>query len=360
MARVISLLGKGGTGRSTLTLAMAQAEARRGKKVLVISLEPLSAIGHYLDVNLSAEPQEVATNLWAVHFSTTNRLEGYWSKLRVAEEEFARISLFREVYGQEMGILPGFDQFLLLFALRDWDLNGNYDYLFFDGGSGLEHLRMFAVPEQGSWYVRRFGEAFSKSPIGQILSPFLEPIARSILTVNFSGDNVKQTTGKLTDILGEGKAVMESPDRLLLYLVTTEDPLAVATARRLWGASQLMGLSVGGILVRGTADLGEQFSSLPIRRVPEGTAAELSEKVEDLAGASPILPRTFVTDEQARTVSIHLPGFTKKQVELSQYGPELTIRAADQRRNFVLPYGLSGLRATGAKFANDYLTITLG
>lgn len=54
MARVISLLGKGGVGKSTLTLAMAQAEARRGKRVLVLSLETVSTIGLLLDTRLGA------------------------------------------------------------------------------------------------------------------------------------------------------------------------------------------------------------------------------------------------------------------------------------------------------------------
>lgn len=75
---------------------------------------------------------------------------------------------------------------------------------------------MFAVPDQLSWYTRRLGEAFQKSAIGQVLSPFLEPIARAILTVNISTENVRATTGRFTDILDEGKSVMQNPNRLLL------------------------------------------------------------------------------------------------------------------------------------------------
>ncbi|UFP95712.1 ArsA family ATPase [Gloeobacter morelensis] len=361
MARVISLLGKGGVGKSTLTLAMAQAEARRGKRVLVLSLETVSTIGLLLDTRLGGEPTEVEPNLWAVHFSTTALMERNWNRLRTAEEEYSRIPLFREVYGQELGALPGFDQFLAMSALRDYDLSGKYDYLFFDGVAGQEQLRMFAVPDQLSWYTRRLGEAFQKSAIGQVLSPFLEPIARAILTVNISTENVRATTGRFTDILDEGKSVMQNPNRLLLFVVSTADPLALTVARQLWGASQLLGLGVGGALVRGEADGKEAFAPLPVRAVPEASLTDLTGCVEGLAGLDPVgFPRPFVVDEQARTVRIFLPGFGKKQVELNQYGPELTLRAADHRRNFILPTSFRGLRASGAKFQDNYLTVTFG
>jgi arsenite-transporting ATPase len=71
-----------------------------------------------------------------------------------------------------------------------------------------------------------------------------------------------------------------------------------------------------------------------------------------------LAPRPITIDIPAREVRLFLPGFDKKQVKLTQSGPEVTIDAGDQRRNILLPPALSGQSVKGAKFQNSYLTLS--
>ncbi|MDP5338362.1 MAG: ArsA family ATPase, partial [Nodularia sp. (in: cyanobacteria)] len=69
-------------------------------------------------------------------------------------------------------------------------------------------------------------------------------------------------------------------------------------------------------------------------------------------------PKPIEIDIHNRQVRLFLPGFDKKQVKLTQYGPEVTIDAGDHRRNLFLPPALTGRQVTGAKFQNNYLIIS--
>ncbi len=311
------------------------------------------------------DPQELAANLHVIQFQVAALLERSWEEVKKLEAQYLRTPFFKEVFGQELGVLPGMDSALVLNAIREHDASGNYDVIVFDGVGDQAILRMFGMPEIASWYVRRFRKVFTDSDLGKALSPFIQPIASTVLNVSWTDDVFNQPMAQqATNQLEQGKQAIADPNRVAAFLITTEDEAALATAKYLWGAAQQVGLTVGGVVVnqaRGEQSLTDVFAPLPTSQVPYQPSNDwqpIIDALPDFSQASQA-PRPIAINVAERKVCLFLPGFDKKQVKLTQYGPELTIEAGDQRRNILLPPELSGKPVTGAKFQDSFLIISL-
>jgi len=364
MSLILTFLGKGGTGRTTMAIAAAKQLATQGQRVLFASQDPGPAVGLMLGTALGPDPQEIATNLQAVQFQAAVLLERSWAEVKKLEAQYVRTPFFKEVFGEELGVLPGMDTALMMNAVREFDASGNYDVIVYDGPGDQTALRTIGMPEVLSWYIRRFSKVFADSDLGRTVSPFIQPISSAVLNVNWASNNFAQPKGQMDDLLEKGKQAIADPRRAAAYLVTTDDPAAIATARYLWGSAQQIGLTVGGVLLnQGPAaeTIANDFAPLKVSSIPRQSGDDwqpLMAALPDLLNQATEAPKPVTVDVAARKVSLFLPGFDKKQVKLTQYGPEVTVEAGDQRRNLFLPPELKGKQVTGAKFQDGYLIIS--
>lgn len=364
MALILTLLGLGGTDRTTTAIAAAKQLASQGKRVLLAGQDSAApALSLLFSAPVAPDPQEMAPNLEVVQLKTSLLLERNWEEVKKLEAQYLRTPIIKDVYAQELIVLPGMDRALELNAIREYDASGKYDVIIYDGSGDSSMLRMLGMPETLSWYMRRFGKLLSESDLGRTISPFLQPLVSTVFNVNWSGDTFAKPTNQVTNILEQGKAALADPNRLAACLVTTDDPVAIATARYLWGSAQQVGLTVSGVILNSSAAseaVTTQFSPLPVSVVPSyanGNWQQLMDALPDFTQTAQA-PKPIEIDVAASQVRLFLPGFDKKQVKLTQSGPEVTVEAGDQRRNILLPPGLSGRTITGAKFQNSYLTIS--
>ncbi|MGI8502506.1 MAG: Get3/ArsA fold putative tail anchor-mediating ATPase NosAFP, partial [Hassallia sp.] len=344
MTQILTFLGKGDTARTKCAIAAAKLLASQGKRVLLAGLaEPELPI--LLGMTLAADPQEIAPNLQVVQFQTSALLESSWEEVKKLEAQYLRTPFLKEVFGQELAVLPGMDSALALNAIRQYDESGKYDTIIYNGTGDSSTLRSLGLPESLSWYLRRFRQLFVNSDLGKAISesPFVQPLLSTFLNVNWTADTFTQPTNTANNLLEKGKAALADPKRMAAFLVTTQDPIEVATARYLWGSAQQVGLTVGGVLLVNSdtpANLSPQFAPLPVSIVPDLKAGDWQPVINalpDFLTQSVQAPTPIDIDVPSRQVRLFVPGFDKKEVKLTQFGPEVTVEAGDQRRNIVLP-----------------------
>lgn len=366
MSLIITFLGKGGVGRTTIAIATAKKFASRGEKVLLVGQDPSPAFGLQLGITPKPQPQEIAANLAVVQIQATTLLEQNWSEVKKLEAQYLRSPTLKDVYGQELGILPGMDEALALNAIREYDQSNQYDVIVYDGSGNINTLRMMGMPEILSWYIRRFRGIFTESDIVKALSPFVQPITSAVLNVSWTADNfAPEQTNEANQMLEKGRSALNDPAKVIAYLVTSSQPDAVATAKYLWGSAQQIGMTVGGVLLNQAEtdeSLTNEFNPLKISSLPTIDRSEWQPLIDSLPSFrdNDDVPPPTTIDLAAKKIKIFLPGFAKQEVKLTQYGPEITIEAGDQRRNITLPTAWSGRAVTGAKFQNGYLEVTIG
>lgn len=370
MPQILTFLGKGGSGRTTVAIAAAKQQANLGRRVLFVSQDPTPATGILVGAPLTDQPQSIGANLEVVSISATVAIERGWEDVKQVEARYLRSPLLRNIYGQELAILPGMDSAIALNALRQYDASGKYDVIVYDGTGDITTLRMAGMADSLNWYLRRFVAVVEESELWKTISPIIQPTMAAILAVAWTGEStISQPIQEAKNALEVSQAVISNPQRVVGYLVTTEDPAVVATAKYLWGSAQQSGLSIGGAIVNlGRSDeaiapsdpLVADFAPLAVKAMPRRMGNDWQPLMDAMPDFSKVVdvPKPIEIDIAKREVRLYLPGFDKTQVKLTQSGPEVTIEAGDHRRNIFLPPALKGSSVKGAKFQHGYLIIT--
>ncbi|MDB9529862.1 ArsA family ATPase [Oscillatoria sp. CS-180] len=364
MPQILTFLGQSRSACAVASVAFARQLAQQGTRVLWVTQDSGPLPNRLWNNSLSTEVQSVGTNLSVLQLQSAVLLEKSWDIVKALEAQYLRDPLLKQVFGQELVLLPGMDDALTLDAIRTLYDSQAYDCIVFDGLSGKAILRMWGLPEQMDWYVRRFQKVLAESELARTLSPFIQPVAGAVLNISGSQESINQPVQQARSFLDAGRMVVQSADHLLGFLVTTDGPADAETTRYLWGSSQQIGLTVGGAIAYGpsSADWSEQtFSPLPLSPMPALSGDDwtpLVDAVPSLTAATQNAPAPVVVNELEKQVKLFLPGFTKADVNLTQYGPEVTVTAGDQRRNLFLPSALKNRSVQGAKFQDDYLILS--
>ncbi|MEU1230217.1 ArsA-related P-loop ATPase [Streptomyces sp. NPDC005828] len=359
--RIILVTGPGGSGRTTLAAGTALAEARAGRRVLLVSedAEPLPGVER-----LRPRPgADFRREFLALQARSAAALD----LLGAAPFEDA-----------ELTELPGSRPFALLRALRD-AAEGDHDLAVVDLPPLDEALALLALPGQLRRYLRRL------LPPERQAARALRPMLAQLAGVPMPAQWLYETTARWEAELAAVQAVVEAP-ATTVRLVVEPGPAAARALRtaRLGLAVQRLALDAvvaNRILPAGSEDpwlaglTAEQHRHLAeLRTEGAGALCELPHLGRAPRGAEDLVllasPRPEKTDpvpewavEDRREEDgvlvwhIPLPGAVKEELSLVRRGDELLLTVGAFRRGVPLPGALRRCTVTGAGLVDGDLRV---
>ena len=144
--------GKGGLGKTTFSAAAAYYLAKKGKRVLVFSVDPQASLTDIFEKDIFGKgPTEIIPNLYAQEIDADRRVKEYQQEIR--QKIFDMYGMDKipdeiESYIQAAGAEPAMEESAIFDEVVDIVVKGGYDYYIYDLvalGHALYYLSMASV-----------------------------------------------------------------------------------------------------------------------------------------------------------------------------------------------------------------------
>lgn len=228
-ARILALCGKGGVGKTTLSLALGLRHANQGRRVVIVSSHPLPELGIAVSLEgLGRKFPVAAANLFVVHLDPRELLQEVVEKtfpVPLVASTILNSSIFRNL----VEIAPGLKEFYFLSRLQQLaerkraisvSADPAYDVLIWDAPASGHFL--------GTLRAARAFETYLSGPLaaaGAGLDRFFSSAANiSILPVSPLEEMALTETFEMSDALASEFHL--SCDALILNMVS---PLVAAS-----------------------------------------------------------------------------------------------------------------------------------
>jgi anion-transporting ArsA/GET3 family ATPase len=254
--RILVCVGSGGVGKTTTAAALGLAAARRGRRTLVITIDParrlanslgLDALGHDIKqvdpALVLAHGGQPGGELHAMMLDQKKAFDEVVSRHAKDPAAVNRI-LGNPIYGQISGSLAGAHEYAAMAKLQELDATGTWDLIVIDTPPTAHALDFLDAPEKLTtaidspaieWFRKlQGGGATGWSVVGRTGSFILKRLAKFVGSQFL--DDVAIFFTEFHDVLGgfrqraEGTMQLLHQDKVGFVLVASPEPMAVQEA----------------------------------------------------------------------------------------------------------------------------------
>lgn len=254
--KILVCVGSGGVGKTTTAASLALGAARRGKRTLVLTIDParrlanslgLASLGHDVQqVDPALVRKGAPSQTGELHAMMLDQKQAFDEVVQRHAKDPAAMKriLANPVYAQISGSLAGAQEYAAMAKLHDFDASGKWDLIVVDTPPTAHALDFLDAPRKLSeaidspaieWFRKLQGGSGGWSLVGKTGGFVLKRLAKFVGTKFIDDLGVFFT--EFNDILGgfrqraeETFALLRQP-RVGFLLVASPEPMAVREAK---------------------------------------------------------------------------------------------------------------------------------
>ena len=241
--RVLLHTGKGGVGKTSLSIATALGAAQHGHRVFVLSTDAAHSLGDALGRPVGPQPVEIAERVVAQEVDVLTELDRSWSHLQNWLRELLR-SNTDDMVAEELLVFPGMEELVALRAIRTVEEDGNYDVCVVDCAPTGSTLRMLRFPDVLRIFMDNFFGWERKA------ANLIRPVATTLgAEVFVPSDEVFAAFERLYLEVRDVREILLDTDRTSARLVVNPARVVVDETRRSFAYLSLYGVATDAVLV---------------------------------------------------------------------------------------------------------------
>lgn len=380
--RIILYLGKGGVGKTTVSAATAVRAATQGKRTLVVSTDLAHSLADCLQTNLTSEPKELATNLWAQEVNVLDEMRQGWGKLQESMNKTLRKQGINAVLANELALIPGMDEIVSLINIYRNARDGNFEVVVIDAAPTGETVRLLSMPDTFQWYASRIMGLQNNLGFARPLLKAVLPIPTTEIVdaVNALSERVKALREVLSDPAVSSYRPVVNPERMVIkealraetYLALFGYPIDAVVCNRVIPAGDYQDAFMQDIYQtqeKLRQRIHQTFAPLPVWEAPYRSReilgidalGELATTIFGTNDPTQVFHRgpiqEIVHEGDTYILRLPLPHVEMDKVVMSKNGDEMVVEIGNFKRDITLPSILANQEATVARFVNRALEI---
>lgn len=376
--RIILFTGKGGTGKTTISAATAIKLAEKGKKVLVISVDPAHSLSDVLDAEIGPEPTKITENLWAQEVDVYYSVERFWGRLKEYLKSLLKWQGLEDIVAEELSILPGMEEVASFLWINNHLESKEFDIIVVDSAPTGETLRLLSLPDAASWWVTKV------LPVQRKIVRFIKPAAKLITDMPLPEEETYDALEELFRQVYNLYFTLQNPEISTIRIVTNPEKMVIKESERAYTYLHLFSFPVDAVIINKIANenspiyelqknyierIERSFEPTPVLKVPHKekeiigieNLKELGNEIyKDLSPDSVLYrdkPFTIEEMDGKKILRLVLKNPPKEKLDIFLIGDDLTIKIGNFKKHFFLPKALMGKNIEKAIIRESFLEI---